>query len=60
MCHLVRTDKYKLTHEENIALLYRLTQVFEILGKNIYYYDEVGQLANRVISMFRHPEDLAR
>lgn len=45
MCYLVRTNKYKLTHEENITLFYRLSQVFEILGKSIYYYDEFGLLS---------------
>ena len=37
-----------------------MTQVFEILGKSIYYYDEFGVLSSRVISMFKNPEDLAR
>jgi hypothetical protein len=55
MCTLARTKKHKLTLNEYIILLYRLTQVFSILGKSTYYYSEFDYLVYRVLSLFNHP-----
>lgn len=57
MCSLASTTKYNLTLNEYIILLYRLTQVFAILGKSTYYYSEFDSLILRVLNYFLHPED---
>lgn len=40
LCDVSKSTKYRLTLNENIILLYRLTQIFKILNKSIYYYME--------------------
>ena len=57
MCNLARTKKFQLTLNEYIILLYRLTQVFSILGKSTYYYTEFDELIYRVLMTFRDPDD---
>jgi hypothetical protein len=59
MCMLVRTNKYNFTLNEFIILLYRLQQVFSILGKSTEYYLEFGTLKGRILGRFRDPDDYA-
>lgn len=57
LCEISKERKYKLTLNENIILLYRLTQIFKILNKSTYYYDEFRELTYKIIYRFRDPDD---
>lgn len=37
-----------------------MSQVFEILNKSVYYYDEFKLMSERVLANFRNPDDVAR